>query len=727
METRASVAIEGMDCPDCARSIERAVSELRGVRFATVNFAAGELLVEFDAQATDRAAIDGRIRELGYEPHGAEATAPTRPTGWISALLATARGRATLIAATVLAIGFTLDTYVDGGVGGALMLGAVAIGGYHSARSGFQALRLTRSLDMNALMTIAVIGAVLIGDWPEAASVVVLFALGNTLEAATLQRARAALTGLIAIAPTEARVRRNGDELTLPVGDVRIGDTVRVRPGERIPLDGQVTDGNAAVDHSPMTGESVPIDRSVGDEVLAGTIVVSGYIEARVTSLAGETALARVIRLVERSQSERSPSQRLVDRFAALYTPVVIALAAAIAIVPPIVLGQPFESWVYRALVLLVIACPCALVISTPVAIMAGISSLARAGVLVKSGAHLEALGDVRVLALDKTGTLTRGRPEIVEILAAAGQDLPPLDLLGIAAGVEARSEHPIGRAIVQRGAHDLAPPYSARDVSLVPGLGARGTVTIRGQDRAVTIGAPRWLRDGSVGETTSMRDRRDDGLTVIIVGIDGALAGEMLIADPPRPEAADAILAARDTGIRRVTIVSGDHRGAAGRIARLVGVDETRSDLLPDEKVAVVRSLRVAGDRVAMVGDGINDGPALAAADVGIAMGRGGSGIATEAAGVILMRDDLRGVAHALRVGQLTRAIIAENIAFALVAKILFLTLGALGLANLWVAVAADMGTSLVVTLNSLRAGSPREAVPTAEGERPPSRAGIA
>jgi Cd2+/Zn2+-exporting ATPase len=697
----ASIPIAGMDCPDCARSIERGVAALPGVRDATVNFTAGRLGVEYDAAAIDQDQIVGRVRELGYQtaPGG---EAPSGPAAEPSRLawLADPRAQATIECGLLLAVGVLLDFGGHRTVAVLAFAAAMAIGGFQIARNGLQALRVSRTLDMNALMTIAAVGAAALGDWVEAATVVFLFSLGNSLESFTVDRARGAIRQLMALAPVEARVRRGGHEITVPVGEVRVGDVVRVRPGERIPLDGRVIDGASAVDQAPITGESIPVDRTVGDDVYAGSVNGPSYLEVEATRPYQETTIARIIRLVEEAQSSRAPTQRLVDRFSARYTPAVIALAGLIALGPPLALGQPFEGWIYRALVLLVIACPCALVISTPVAIVAGITRAARDGILIKGGAHLEALGSVRALAVDKTGTVTIGRPDVAAVRPAGRSGG---ELLALAAAVEDRSEHPFAGAIVRHAHHEGIAIPAASDFEALPGRGVRARVGAE----EVLVGSARWLRAAGVDLSaveSALAEEEDAGRTALAVAVDGRAVGLLALADRPRPDARAAVEALHRLGVRPVVMLTGDNPRAAAAIARQLGVDDVRADLLPDDKVAAVRGLMAGHGAVAMLGDGVNDAPALATATVGIAMGAAGTAVAIETADVALMSDDLARVPHAVQIARGTLGTVRTNVAISLATKAIFLALGVAGLAGLWVAVLADMGTSLLVTLNGMR-----------------------
>ena len=551
------------------------------------------------------------------------------------------------------------------------------------------------------LMTIAVIGAALLGEGLEAATVGVLFSLGEALERATMDRARQSIRSLMALAPAEAIVRQGDHERRVPAGEVAPGDVVIVRPGERLPVDGVVVAGASAVNQAPVTGESIPVDVASGASVFAGTINGQGVLDVRATRKAGDSTIARIIRMVEAAQAQRAPSQRFVDTFAMYYTPAVIAIAVAVALLPPLLAGGDWAGWFYRALVLLVIACPCALVISTPVSIVAAISAAARSGVLIKGGAHLEAAGSLRALAFDKTGTLTVGRPRVVTVEPFDGR--APDDLLALAAAVERYSEHPLGAAIVA-AARERGLPSNGHVATAVAATTGRGiSATIDG--RAVRIGARELLaNDLDPAVEQRLAALEEAGQTAVLVEEDGVLAGVIGLADEVRPEARAAVAAIERAGIRETVMLTGDRPAVAHAIAREAGVDDVRAGLLPGDKVAAVEELLERHGRVGMVGDGVNDAPALARATVGIAMGAAGADTALETADIALMGDDLGKLAFTIRLSRSAKRVIAQNIGFALAIKAAFLLLAIGGTVTLWEAVFADVGASLIVTLNGMR-----------------------
>jgi Cd2+/Zn2+-exporting ATPase len=596
---------------------------------------------------------------------------------------------------------------------------ATVVAGYPGARAAWAALRTARTLDMNVLMTLAAAGALVIGEFEEGAVVTFLFALGNLLEGYTLDRARNAIRALMDLTPLQAtRLSpqvggiEGGQEETVPVEALAVGDRIVVRPGERIPMDGRVLEGASAVNQAPITGESLPVEKALGDEVFAGTVNGSGALVIEVTRLAQDNTLARIIQMVEEAQAQKAPSQRFVDRFARVYTPVVVIGALLITVVPPLVGLGAFVDWLYRALVLLVIACPCALVISTPVTIVSGIARAARAGVLIKGGAYLEQAGALRVIAFDKTGTLTQGRPMVVAGRCGDHDDgsSPETcancrDLLALAAAVEARSEHPLAQAVIEQAcAFGVDGTYApAESVEALAGMGVRGRVA--GHD--VTVGSHAHIHgDKHVAAfCNEVAEATAKGQTIVLVEDTCCeRQGYVAVADALRETAPEVVTELRRAGIQRTVMLTGDNEDAARAIAAEVGVDAFHAGLLPEHKVEAVEGLLDQYGRVGMVGDGINDAPALARATLGIVMGAAGSDAALETADIALMGDDLTKLPFTMRLSRRALAIIRQNIAFSLLIKAVFLALALAGAATLWMAVFADMGASLLVTLNGMR-----------------------
>jgi Cd2+/Zn2+-exporting ATPase len=692
----ATLRLTGLDCADCAATVERGVGALPGVLSASVNFMASTLAIEHRAGALAADAVEQRVRELGYgvERPAAEVGRHAAPRSWRQRY---ARFWPTGVAALLWLVAFGLgragapDPAAD-----LVFAAAIAVGGWRIARAGVLTLIRSRTMGIDLLMTIAVVGAALIGEWAEGAAVVVLFALGEALEGLTADRARHAIRALMDLAPREASRKTAAGEERVAVEALAPGDRIAVRPGEQIAADGRVTLGATTVNQAAITGESLPVARTIGDEVFAGTLNERGYVEVEVTKRAEDTTLARIIHLVEAAQAAKAPSQRFVDRFARWYTPAVVVAAALVAIVPPL-LGEPFTPWLYRALTLLVIACPCALVISTPVAIVAGIARASRAGVLIKGGVHLEALGGLRAVAFDKTGTLTEGHPSVTDVRPL--DDRSADEALALAAAVESRSEHPLAGAILAaagvRGLAWAAPT----GFEALPGRGARAVV----DGKTVVVGGPALVA-ADAAALAALADLQAAGMTTLLVEVDGRLAAIIAVADRVRPGAAGVVVALKATGIRSVAMLTGDARRTAEAVARQVSVDAVRAELLPAEKQAAVAGLLAEHGAVAMVGDGVNDAPALATATVGVAMGAAGSDTALETADVALMADDLTRLPFAIRLGRAALATIWANIGFAVVVKALFLALTLVGLSNLWLAILADTGAALLVIANSMR-----------------------
>lgn len=581
-------------------------------------------------------------------------------------------------------------------------LGAVVLGGWHVAPRALAAARALRP-DMNLLMSIAVLGAMGIGEWLEAASVTFLFSVALLLESWSIGRARHAIKALVDISPSMARFvcPKDGNVEEAPVDQVPVGATVLVRPGEKIPLDGAITKGTTSIDQSSITGESMPVLRGVGDDVYAGTINLESAIELRSSRHASETTLARIIRMVEDAQSRRAPMEQLVERFARVYTPAMLGIACLIAVLPPLFLGEGWSFWLYRALVVLVIACPCSLVISTPVSIVAGLTAAARNGVLIKGGAYLEAPAHLKAIAFDKTGTLTYGHPVVQEVIPMNGHTEE--ELIIRAAALESHSTHPVAGAFLRLAAMRNISYAPAEHLTILPGQGAQGVIG----SNTYWIGSHRMLDEWGHETPEAHRmaqDLENAGNSVVMMWTQDHLCGMMSITDEVRPDAPGVIQSLKDLGIQRVILITGDNERAGEAVAAATGVDRYQAELLPEDKVEVMRHLNSKYGFVAMVGDGVNDAPAMAASNLGIAMGAIGTDAAIETADVALMADDLTKVPWLIKHSRKTIGVIKQNIAFSLAVKVVFLAMAAGGVATLWSAIAADMGASLLVIFNGLR-----------------------
>lgn len=698
---RAVFVIENMDCPTEEALIRNKLAAMPEIVALEFNLMQRKLTVSH--RFPDAASILTALRSIGMqailEASSAvaqeEARKPVVPRKqrWLM-------GIAGLSAIGAEAIAFTTGDESSLPVV-ALALLSIAMGGLDTYKKGWIALK-NRNLNINALMSIAVTGAVLIGQWPEAAMVMFLFALAEMIEALSLDRARNAIRGLMAMAPEKATVRQTDDSwIELDVKQVAAGSLARVRPGERIPLDGEVTNGQSSVNQAPITGESIPVAKTVGDQVFAGTINETGSFEFRVTAEATHSTIARIIHAVEEAQGSRAPTQRFVDQFAKVYTPAVFVLALLVAIVPPLGFGQAWLDWVYKALVLLVIACPCALVISTPVTIVSGLAAAARRGILIKGGAYLEQGRLLKSLALDKTGTITQGKPTVTDFVALRSDNA---NALALAASLAGRSDHPVSGAI---SAYSVSHPSGAEvveitDFSAVTGRGVKGRI---GQ-RWFYLGNHRLVEELGIcnQETEAVLFKLESaGKTVVVLCDESAPIAVIGVADTVRETSRQAIAELHSLGVRTV-MLTGDNQQTATVIAQNVGIDDARGNLLPEGKLAAIESEIAAHGIVGMVGDGINDAPALAKSSIGFAMGAAGTDSAIETADVALMDDDLRKIPQFIRLSRRAGMILTQNITLALGIKAVFFVFAVMGKASLWMAVFADMGASLIVVANGLR-----------------------
>lgn len=689
--------IEAMDCPTEQTLIQDKLGKLAGIEQLEFNLINRVLGVRHTLEGT--AEIERAIDSLGMkaEPLAAEddgaASAPqaSKTRWWPLALSGVAA-----IAAEIVHFSGKAPEWVVA----ALALAAILGCGLGTYKKGWIALK-NRNLNINALMSIAVTGAVLIGQWPEAAMVMVLFTVAELIEARSLDRARNAIGGLMQLAPDMATVQQaDGQWREVEVREVAIGARVRVRPGERIGLDGEVVSGQSSVDQAPITGESLPVEKSVGDKLFAGTINQAGAMEYRVTAAAGQSTLARIIKAVEEAQGARAPTQRFVDQFSRIYTPVVFAVALAVALIPPLFMAGAWFDWIYRALVLLVVACPCALVISTPVTIVSGLAAAARKGILIKGGVYLEGGRKLDFLALDKTGTITHGKP-----VQTDSKVLDPLfegRAQALAASLAARSDHPVSGAIAlfARG-QDLV-LSEVTEFAALAGRGVRGDI----EGQTYHLGNHRLVEELGLcsPELEAQLDvlERQGKTVVLLLDRSGPLA-LFAVADTVKDSSRQAIAELHELGIKTV-MLTGDNPHTAQAIAAQVGIDRAEGNLLPAEKLASIENLYAQGHRVGMVGDGINDAPALARAEIGFAMAAAGTDTAIETADVALMDDDLRKIPAFVRLSRQSAAILTQNIVLALGIKAIFLAITFAGMATMWMAVFADMGVSLLVVFNGLR-----------------------
>ncbi len=712
--------IRGLDCAEEVAALRKTVGTLPGTSQLDFDILSAKMTVTVEPGAVEEEDVLAAVREAGLEAlPWSEARQEGEAAGhqgfWER------RGRLTMCIASgvLLVVGFVAHAVLHGGIVDAfvagegigqhyfpllsilLYIGSMIAGGLHVLPKAWASVRTLR-LDMNFLMVTAMCGAAIIGQWFEASTVAFLFSVALLLESWTVERARRAIGALMDLAPKMARCicPCHGDIEERPIADVPVGTTVLVRPGEKIPLDGVVIEGRTSVNQAPITGESAPVVKETDSPIFAGSINNEGAFKLKTTKVAEDTTLARIIRMVEESRSRRAPYEQWVEKFARYYTPAMMAAAVVVAVIPPL-LGGAWSAWAYRALVLLVIACPCALVISTPVTIVAGLTAAAHAGVLIKGGAYLEAPAHLEVVAFDKTGTITRGHPVVQEVCPLNGHT--PQELLARAAALEASSEHPLARAIRDKAQSERVVFATAQDFLAIKGKGAEGTI----DGRRFWIGSHRLVAEKGMdaAEVHAWAEQLEDaGHSVVAIGNDQHVCGLISIADEVKPGADAVIRELRTAGIKRVVMLTGDNEGTARAVAQATGVSEFKAELLPEDKVRAVKALAGESDHVMMVGDGVNDAPAMSAATLGVAMGAAGTDAAIETADIALMSDDLARLPWLIRHSRRTLAVIRQNIWFALGLKAIFMVLAVAGVATLWMAIAADTGASLLVIFNGLR-----------------------
>lgn len=687
--------IPAMDCPNEENDIRKALTGIEGIRSLRFELASRTLTIDGE-QSAQEIALQA-VRQLGFEAQPIEHEQKTKSPSALGEISKALIALALAIGAEALDF-FAPDTLLLKGLGMALAAAAIAFSGFSTYRKGLAALRRGQ-LNMNALMGVAVTGAFLIGQWPEAAMVMALYAIAELIEARSVDRARNAIKGLLALAPETAEIRQgDGGWLETPADKVAIGALARVKPGARIPLDGRVTAGSSAVNQAPVTGESIPVDKTTGDPVFAGTINETGTLEFEVTAAANNTTLARIIHAVEAAQGTRAPTQRFVDRFAAIYTPAIFAIAIAVAIGGPGLFDWTWTQALYKALVLLVIACPCALVIATPVTVVSGLAAAARRGILIKGGVYLEEARKLRVIALDKTGTITEGKPRLVATEVLSPSD-PEAKVLSWAASLAGHSDHPVSKAIA-KGLN--LPENGLTDFTALPGRG----IEARLDGHTLILGNHRLIEDRGLCSPeieARLAVHENQGRTATLLATEDRVLAIFAVADTIKESSREAITDLHRLGVTSV-MLTGDNVATATSIARQAGIDDARGNLLPEDKLAAIEELQGRHGPTAMTGDGINDAPALARADIGVAMGAAGTDTAMEAADVVIMNDDLRRIPETIRLSRQTHAVLWQNIALALGIKVVFLGLAVFGNATMWMAVFADMGASLLVVANGLR-----------------------
>lgn len=698
-EKKSVYRVQGFTCAGCAAQFERNVKELPGVKDAKVNFGAAKISVEGNV-TIEEIEKAGAFEGLRLFPEKQRVVVQKEPFWKKPANIRTAISAALLLIAWILS-----DRYGEEGLLPiSLYAASIIIGGFTLFIKGLRNLVALR-FDMNTLMTVAILGATAIGEWGEGATVVFLFAISEALETYSMEKARQSISSLMDIAPKEATVRRNGQEMQIPVDDIQIGDIMLVKPGQKLAMDGEVVKGTSSINQAAITGESIPVTKSVGDEVFAGTLNEEGLLEVKVTKTVEDTTIAKIIHLVEEAQAERAPSQAFVDRFAKYYTPLIMLLALGVTVVPPLFFGGDWNKWVYEGLAILVVGCPCALVVSTPVAIVTAIGNAAQKGVLIKGGIHLEEAGSLSAIAFDKTGTLTQGVPVVTDWISLQNQK--EKEYLAIAAAMEKGSQHPLASAIVRKVEEEQIPleQWEVEDFSSITGKGVKATVN--GDE--YYIGSPRLFEEllpsGSIEDLqTHIHTLQDQGKTVMVLGTKEQALLLIAVADEVRESSREAIKKLHALGIQKTIMLTGDNKATAHAIGRKLGISEVKGELLPKDKLEVIKKLKESGQKVAMVGDGVNDAPSLATANVGIAMGGAGTDTALETADIALMADDLEKLPFTIKLSRKALWIIKQNITFSLVIKLVALLLVIPGWLTLWIAIFADMGATLIVTLNGLR-----------------------
>ena len=695
--TEKTYRIEGLSCTNCAGKFEKNVKQLPGVTSATVNFGASKISVE--GQTT--------IEEL--EEAGAFENLFIRDDQEKDEQVISKESFIKRNIALIISLGFILVAVIsqlslgeDHLLTKALYILAIIIGGFDLFKEGFSDL-IKLDFSMESLMTIAIIGAAFIGEWAEGSIVVILFAISEALERFSMDKARQSIRSLMDIAPKEALIRRNNVEQLVSVDKIDIDDIMIIKPGQKIAMDGLVINGHSSVNQAAITGESVPVEKQLDDEVFAGTLNEEGVLEVKVTKKVTDTTIAKIIHLVEEAQGERAPAQAFVDKFAKYYTPFIIIMALLIVVVPPLFFGGDWNKWLYQGLSILVVGCPCSLVISTPVSIVSAIGNAAKNGVLVKGGVYLEEIGHLRAIAFDKTGTLTKGKPVVTDFIATSSET--DINYLSIISSLESLSQHPLASAILNE-ADKTNVDYKSIQIEDFQSITGKGLTGIH-QNIRYYIGSPKLFSASVIEETAvkvQYRQFQEQGKTAMYFGTDEQILGVIAVADEVRDSSAAVISELHKLSIEHTIMLTGDNTKTAESIGKQLGVTEIKGDLMPQEKLDSIKALRTTYNKVAMVGDGINDAPALAASTVGIAMGGAGTDTALETADVALMGDDLQKLPFIVRLSRQTLKVIKQNITFSLGIKLLALLLVIPGWLTLWIAIVADMGATLLVTLNGLR-----------------------
>lgn len=686
--------LQGLSCANCAAQFEKNVQNIPSVEGAQVNFAASKITVTGDVTVNEleKAGAFDHIQVRGKNDDTFEQVPLWKKRENISAAIS--------LVILLIGIGLQFSLGKEHPVVITTFIIAILVGGYDLFISGFKNL-FRFYFDLHTLMTIAIIGAAFIGEWVEGAAVVILFAISEGLESYSVDKARQSIKSLVDIAPNHATIRRHNEVIEVHVDKIQINDIMLIKPGEKVAMDGEVISGNTSINQAAITGESIPVQKQAGDEVFAGTLNEEGSIEVRVTKLVDDTTIAKIIHLVEEAQAEKAPAQKFVDRFALYYTPAIMIIAFFVAVIPPLILGADWSHWIYLGLATLVVGCPCALIISTPVAIVTAIGNAAKQGVLIKGGIHLEETGRLNIIAFDKTGTLTKGIPEVIHIVPLTSMEEEKV--LQIARAIEEYSQHPIASAIIREANKRELSEKVATNFQSISGKGAQANV----DKNLFYIGNATLFNNTPAFNTIpwgQMESLQQEGHTVMLLGTNEQIVALIAVADPIRETSYTVIDKLKNLGIKHTIMLSGDNRFTANAIAKKIGMTDVQGDLLPTEKLNVINELKEKHERVGMVGDGVNDAPALASATIGIAMGGAGTDAALETSDIALMDDNIDKLPYTIGLSKHTLKVIKQNISFAFIIKIIALLLVIPGWLTLWIAVVADVGATLIVVLNSIR-----------------------
>ncbi|MDG0822819.1 MAG: cadmium-translocating P-type ATPase [Staphylococcus equorum] len=703
---RSTYRVQGFSCANCAGKFETNVKKLPNVHDASVNFGASQISVQGEASIEELEKA-GAFENLKVIPKTTTRTTSNSKDEQEEKIPFYKKHSTLIYSALFMTLGF-ISMFINGNeniVTALLFITSMIVGGASMITTGLKNL-IQLEFDMRTLMTIAVIGGVLIGEWAEVSVVVILFSISESLERFSMDRARASITSLMDVAPNKALIKRNNQEMTVHVDDIVVGDIMIVKPGQKIAMDGIIIDGYSSINQSAITGESVPVEKYKDDDVFAGTLNEEGFLEVKITKRVEDTTISKIIHLVEEAQAERAPSQAFVDKFAKYYTPVIIAIAAMVTVLPPLFFEASWDKWVYQGLAVLVVGCPCALVISTPIAIVSAIGNAAKKGVLVKGGIYLEEIGALKAIAFDKTGTLTKGVPVVTDFKVINNR-VNEREILSIIAALEYRSQHPLASAIMSKAnvEHISYSDIIVEDFSSITGKGIKGSI----DGRMTYVGNSKMFSELLTANNENkvrnlISSLQEQGKTVMLVGTDQGVEAVIAVADEVRETSQQALHKLHQANVENTVMLTGDNQNTAGAIGNQVGVTDIKAELLPEDKLKVIKQLKSKYKRVAMVGDGVNDAPALAASTVGVAMGGAGTDAALETADVVLMGDDLNKLPFTIKLSRKTLNIIKANITFAIIIKIIALLLVIPGWLTLWIAILSDMGATLLVALNGMR-----------------------